>query len=204
MLDETSEPKRETEWPNADSVRVWDDIYTDGRRRAIRGLTVYTDRSWEAAPWRVARELDAELLDALWYLRCTMRHLKRGPAGQERIYISGPYAADPPKKRDLHIQRAREAAAILLRKGHWPFCPHTMTAHFDEYFPDIPPMVYLAADLAWIPLCHSMLMLHGWRYSKGATAEHKAAERLGLTIYDDIRQVPQLSVRNTESKEGED
>lgn len=183
---------REMDWPDVESVRVWHDIHRDGLDRATRGYALYGDRTWGLAPHLVAQELDAELLDALWYLRNAMRRLGRGPAGQERIYISGPYTAPTTEQRDLHILRAREAAGALLRRGHWPFCPHTMTAAFEEYFPDIPWMTYIAADLAWIPLCHGMLMLQGWEDSRGACIERQAAETLRLTIYADIAEVPDL------------
>jgi hypothetical protein len=182
------------DWPDRDSIAVWHDIHRDGLNRATKGLALYDDTTWRAAPWRVAAELDAELLDALWYLRNAMRHLQRGPAGQERIYISGPYTADTTEQRDLYILRAREAAGALLRRGHWPFCPHTMTAGFEESFQDILWMTYIAADLAWVPFCHGMLMLPGWEASRGACIERERAEAMGLTIYEDICEVPDVRV----------
>lgn len=166
---------------------------------AWKGFDEHGDNNVGLAPHRLCPEVFDELIGGLWYFQQVADALARGPAGQERIYISGPYTAPTTEQRDLHILRAREAAGALLRRGHWPFCPHTMTAGFEEHFPDIPWMTYMASCLAWLPFCHSMLMLPDWKHSRGACIEHERAEKLGLTVYSDISEVPDLIREHTDA-----
>ena len=166
---------------------------------AWQGHDEHAERNVGLAPHLLAAEVSDEIIGGLWYFQQIAEALARGPAGQERIYISGPYTATTPEQRDLHILRAREAAGALLRRGHWPFCPHTMTARFDDDYPDIPWMTYIVADLAWLPFCHSMLMLPDWQQSRGACIERERAEKLGLHIYEDISEVAHLSVEAGET-----
>ena len=110
-----------------------------------------------------------------------------------RIYIAGPYTAPTADEQGKNIERARDAAAELYRKGHVPFSPHTMTAWFDHSYPDIPRKHYLETDLEWLELCDAILMLPGWQLSNGACAEHKLAESLGLQIFYSLDEVPDVS-----------
>ena len=159
---------------------------------AWKGFDEHADRNVGKAPHILADEVLDEGIGALWYVRQIADALARGPAGQERIYLSGPYSDEDKRRRDLNIERARECAGICLRRGHWPFCPHTMTGCFEDFFPDLPWMTYIAADLAWLPFCHSMLMLPEWEDSRGACIEWESARKLGLTIYKSIDEVPDL------------
>jgi len=92
-----------------------------------------------------------------------------------------------------NIGRARKAAAALYRKGWAPFIPHTMTAHFDSYFPDIKKETYLETDLEWLRQCDAILLLDGWGTSEGAKAEYEEAAKWGKTIYHSIENVPDLT-----------
>lgn len=173
-------------------IKIAERLADDVMEAAWRGEDEHGGSGVGKSPlWHATEVLD-EATGALWYFKQVLDALERGPAGQERIYISGPYTAPTPEQRDLHVLRAREAAGALLRRGHWPFCPHTMTAGFEDHFPDIPYMTYIAADLAWLPFCHSILLLPDWRESRGAVIEHEHAEKLALTIYEDMSEVPDL------------
>lgn len=182
-------------------VQIGEHLAENVIEEAWKGHDEHGDRNVGLAPHLLSAEVLDELIGGLWYFRQIADHLQRGPAGQERIYLSGPYSDEDKQRRDLNILRARECAGICLRRGHWPFCPHTMTGCFEDFFPDLPWMTYIAADLAWLPFCHSMLMLPEWEESKGACIERDRARALRLTIYEDISEVPDLRAKIKELQE---
>ncbi len=107
-----------------------------------------------------------------------------------RVYIAGPYTASTYEQQQEHIRIADEACAALLSLGYNPFSPISMTANFDERFPDIPSDIYLQTDLEWLPYCDAILLLPNWERSAGATAEHRAAVFAGLRIFWELAEVP--------------
>ena len=107
-----------------------------------------------------------------------------------RIYIAGPYSADTSEQKRLNILRARNACADLYRKGHTPFCPHTMTAWFDYNYPDIPKSRYLETDLEWLGLCDAVLLLPGWEGSEGAQEERLYAIVSEIYTFYSLDEVP--------------
>jgi len=107
-----------------------------------------------------------------------------------RIYVSGPYTADTPTQIEENIDAAREAALELLRMGHTPFCPHTHTAFWDVYGPDLPDERFLRLGLDWLERCDAILLLPGWENSEGSKVEMGRAEELELQVFDDIEMVP--------------
>lgn len=107
-----------------------------------------------------------------------------------RIYIAGPYTAMRPSDVDRNIITARDAQAELFRMGHTPLCPHSMTARFERDYPDISYEVYINTDLEWLKLCDAILMLPGWKGSKGSIKEHQFAIDNGIEVYYSLKEVP--------------
>jgi hypothetical protein len=107
-----------------------------------------------------------------------------------RIYIAGPYRAATPSEVDRNIITARDVQAELLRMGHAPFCPHSMTARFERDYPDLPDEAYLETDLVWVEVSDAMLMLPGWEQSSGSRAEEEFALDTGLPVYYSLQEVP--------------
>lgn len=107
-----------------------------------------------------------------------------------RIYISGPYTHPNRQIVEYNILRARDACAEVMRRGHIPFCPHTMFAHFEDHYPDISYASYLRADLEWLSLCDAILVLYGWEASKGSVIEHNTAVSAGIRVYYSINDIP--------------
>ena len=100
-----------------------------------------------------------------------------------KVYIAGPYRAATPALVDANIKQARDAMADLLRQGHTPFCPHSMSGAFERDYADIPDEAYLEMELEWLRLCDAILMLPGWEQSSGSLAEKALAEELDLPVY---------------------
>ncbi len=77
---------------------------------------------------------------------------------------------------------ARRAAFEVWKRGHAALCPHLNTMFMDD--PDISTDVFYNGDLEMIRRCvDGMLMLPGWRDSKGSVAEWKYAKELDIPIF---------------------
>lgn len=90
-----------------------------------------------------------------------------------RVYIAGPMTGLP----NLNFPAFNAAAIEYRRKGCFvlnpaEICPDNL-ASWDEC---------IRKDLAALLTCDAVVMLPGWRNSKGATLEHTIAESLGMTI----------------------
>lgn len=95
------------------------------------------------------------------------------------IYIAGPYRGDVAR----NIAQAREIAAEVWRRGHVGVCPHTMSAHFDRDYPDIPDERYLEGDMMILSRCDGMVLTPDWQTSQGARDEARVARDLGMPIW---------------------
>ena len=109
-----------------------------------------------------------------------------------RIYVAGKYTDDDKDVRDNNIAVARLHTAMLIKAGHYPFCPHTMTAHFDDDFPEIEYKHYMAMFCEWLRFCDAIYLLPNWQLSNGAGIEIELANELKLDVYYDLKQVPQV------------
>ncbi len=105
-----------------------------------------------------------------------------------RVYIAGPYTPNDGKEetRLANIHAASETAKLLLKLGHIPFCPQTMTAGWEDIctYDD-----FLRMDLEWLRMCDAIVLLPGWQTSRGARMEHEEAQRQGLVIWDIAREI---------------
>lgn len=106
-----------------------------------------------------------------------------------RVYIAGPYSADNIADKCENIQRARDACAQLIRMGHTPFCPHTMTAFMDTLYPDLKFGDFIRVDIEWLEQCDAVLMLDGWKHSPGAIIEYNRAITLGKKVFCRLEEI---------------
>lgn len=102
------------------------------------------------------------------------------------IFVSGPYSGNTDEEVEKNISVANEAGKQLLRKGHFPFVPHTMMKSWQGSeglaWEDV-----VGADFVWIEKCDGFLFLGA---SPGSNLELKQAKRLGLQIFSSIDEVP--------------
>lgn len=99
-----------------------------------------------------------------------------------RIYLAGPYSAEPEQCTHEAIRIANE----LRNMGHSPFVPH-----LTHYWHLRHPRAYedwLDYDLDWLEVCNVLIRIPG--HSPGADREVEAARRLGLTVmtWDQFRE----------------
>ena len=109
-----------------------------------------------------------------------------------RIYCAGPYSAETKGQRDQNIEVARVHTAMLIKAGHYPFCPHTMTARFDDDFPEIEYEHYMTMFYEWLRHCNAIYLLPNWQLSNGTSIEIGLANELELDVYYSYKQVPQV------------
>jgi hypothetical protein len=100
-----------------------------------------------------------------------------------RIYLAGPYTPIDGREetRLANIRAASDTAKLLLKLGHTPFCPHTMTAGWEDTcaYDD-----FLRMDLEWLKQSDAIVLLPGWQSSRGARLEYEEALKEGLVIFD--------------------
>jgi len=112
------------------------------------------------------------------------------------IFVSGPYSGNA-EEIEKNVSVANEAGKELLRKGHFPFVPHTMMEGWQDSegisWEDV-----VDADLAWIEKCDGFLFLGA---SPGSNLERKRAKRRGLRIFNSVEEIPLADEGLSETKE---
>ena len=100
------------------------------------------------------------------------------------IYLASPYTHPDPAVREARFQAACRQAAEMLRCGVRVFSPiahtHPIAAH------GLPPEwdFWAEYDRAFLEMCDEVwvLMLDGWRESRGVRAEVEIAVSMGKSV----------------------
>ncbi|KTT15843.1 DUF4406 domain-containing protein [Pseudacidovorax intermedius] len=93
----------------------------------------------------------------------------------QRWYVAGPMTGLP----DLNFPAFHAAAATLRAAGHHVENPAEINADPKAGWVDC-----MRADIQRLVTCDAVLLLPGWRNSRGATLEHHIAQALGLQLVD--------------------
>ena len=98
------------------------------------------------------------------------------------IYTAGPITTDSQNQRWEFHMTARRYAFMIWERGHAALCPHLNTMFMDD--PVINSGVFYNGDLEMIRRgVDAMLMLPGWRDSKGSVKEWELAKELKMPIF---------------------
>ena len=89
----------------------------------------------------------------------------------------------------LHTELARQFGACIWRKGWFAFVPHTSTEWMEGV---VHYNMFLRGDLIIISRSDGVFMLPNWIDSDGAKLERRFAQMIGVPIYYDLKEVPQL------------
>ena len=103
-----------------------------------------------------------------------------------RLYVAGQYSADNVIDVLKNIGKGRKACAELFQLGFSPFCPW----HDAAFIIDNPDAFFTVEQfyrysIEWLKVSDAVLLLPGWKLSKGTLAEIKIAEELGIPIFTD-------------------
>ena len=103
------------------------------------------------------------------------------------VYIAGPYTGFSNLQTKQHIQRAENLAMQVWQLADCcAICPHLNTAFWDGL---ISWEDFLQGDLAIIERCDALLLVDGWRKSKGTRKEVDHAERHGIPVFHNIKSL---------------
>jgi hypothetical protein len=118
-----------------------------------------------------------------------------------KVYVAGPHTPlDGREETRLeNIHRAGAAARRLLKAGHTPFCPHTMTAGWES---GCSYEEFMRLGLDWLAVCDALLLLPGWEQSPGSRREYEEAVTLGLLIMYDLDSLVSASAKAMADKSG--
>jgi len=116
------------------------------------------------------------------------------------VYVAGPYRAKTPWKVARNIFNARILGLQVAKLGVMPLIPHANTAFYDGEMPD---SFWLAGTLEMMSRCDAIMLLKGWEKSSGTRAEVELAKKLGIQVFDDLKDLkawvnslPGIEVRN--------
>jgi hypothetical protein len=120
----------------------------------------------------------------------------RGCPTPLRIYIAGPYTGGGSfADKENNTRKARELAVELTAKGHWVHCPHEATHDIDCILKSRGIYIeydhWMQMDLSIIERWANALFYMG--SSPGANREKLLAEELGLPVFTDVGEVPDLN-----------
>ena len=102
-----------------------------------------------------------------------------------RVYTAGPISAKNAHDVLYNLGKGIKAGCRLYELGVSPWVPHFNyhISFFSKYEND----VYYRADMVWLDVSDVVVMLDGWKRSKGARAEKKRADELGIPVYETWR-----------------
>lgn len=122
------------------------------------------------------------------------------------VYIAGRYRGVTPAEVERNITAAEHVGWLVRERGHYPVIPHLNTRGFEQYEStqftvsgqsDDGPVYeggesdyYLVGTMTLMQRCDAVVMVPGWRQSSGAIAERREAERIGMTVYDHVDDLP--------------
>lgn len=114
----------------------------------------------------------------------------------ERIYVSGPISGKTQGQIDFNYKRGQSIGRMLEKRGHFVFTPHNHVVRTEGQL-NVSPEVYeslMEFDLSVIK--YWATALYFITSSPGADRERKLAEELGLKIFLDLPDVPDLNRDN--------
>ena len=101
------------------------------------------------------------------------------------VYLATPYTHPDPKVSELRFKEVTRVAAALMKKGVFVFSPITHS-HPLAMAGDLPKSweYWMQYDILILERCCKVivLMLEGWKESKGVQAEIKIAGEMGIPV----------------------
>lgn len=142
----------------------------------VRDMEVYDDIIDDDNPFRIFMKFRSSLPESQLPLN---------------VFVSGKYTGKTHSEVEQNVALACEYAQAIMLRGHNVFCPHTMTAHWEESAPDIMYGEYISMCKSYIGMwADTIFMLPGSDDSVGARVELDYACKCDIVVYDKIEEVP--------------
>lgn len=100
------------------------------------------------------------------------------------IYLASPYSHPDPAVREQRFEAVCKTAARMMREGQFVFSPIAHTHPIAKYDLPLGWEFWKRYDREWLAACDEMvvLMLAGWRESRGVEAEVVMARGMGMVV----------------------
>lgn len=108
------------------------------------------------------------------------------------VFVTGPYSAPTEAGVEANIRKATEIGRKLFQKGYYPIVPHLLVREYYEYGSKSPIFGYeplMKYTMAIAQKCDILLL---YESSPGADRERRLAEGLGIPVYFDVDDLPDL------------
>jgi hypothetical protein len=107
------------------------------------------------------------------------------------IVVAGPYSAPTAEQRQMNLDAMNAAAAIVLHKGHIPVIGmNAALPVVEQAKPADEYQAIMNISLALAEKCDAILMIGE---SPGANMEREIFQRKGLTVYTELKDIPDAS-----------
>jgi len=103
----------------------------------------------------------------------------------QRIYVAGPISADTKEEMDANVIIACHITGELIYKGHYPYTPHLL----HQLKLKKPHEFWMEFDDQWLRQCDALFYIAP---SPGANIELARARELGMRVYFDLEEVPDV------------
>lgn len=145
----------------------------------------------DMSDWTHTKPFYDETHDTETAARISQGYRLRTTARRGRVvYVAGPFRAQlrpgDQYEQELNIRRAEALALEVWRLGFACICPHANTRFFQGALADD---AWLEGDLAILRRCDAILLTADWASSFGARAERAFAEKHGIPVFHDLREL---------------
>jgi len=96
------------------------------------------------------------------------------------VYIAGPYSGPNAWAIEQNVRRAEEVGLFVAECGAMPLIPHTNTRFFHGLLTEA---FWYAGTMELLKRCDGIMLINGWKESKGAVAEYEGAIEFGKMIF---------------------
>ena len=101
-------------------------------------------------------------------------------------YVAGPYRAGTERELVENIRDAEDIAIKLWQEGIPTICPHKNNAHFGGLCKDTD---WLEGYLTILEACQLVMLVPGWKASKGTLVEIHHAKKKGIPVFERLVDV---------------
>jgi hypothetical protein len=111
----------------------------------------------------------------------------------KKVYIAGQYRGFSQERTRANIDHAYYMGMLVAERGATrgfaPLIPHMNSAEMELVTDKCDHQYWLDATMAMMRGCKAILMIPGWQDSPGACEELVEAQRLGMEVYYDYREI---------------